>query len=87
MTIPTPVAQRQSSSLELAKPNIAGVMYRNLFHVIINKLGRDGFNWEGARVYIHESMGYSGNAKRFKRMPDKVCSLEIRFSNRISFQS
>lgn len=35
------------------------------------KLLHDGFNWESARVYIHESVGYAGNAKRFKRIPDK----------------
>jgi len=50
----------------------ARVFYRNLFHTIHGKFGvLDGPNWEGCRVYISDSVGYSGNAKRFKRRPEK----------------
>ncbi len=27
--------------------------------------------WEGSRVYISDSVGYSGNAKRFKKRAEK----------------
>ena len=47
------------------------VFYRNLFHTMHGKFLHDALGWEGSRVYIHDSVGYSGNAKRFKRRPEK----------------
>jgi len=45
------------------------IIYRNLFHTINCKLDKEGF--EGSRIYVLESVGYSGNAKRFKKRPEK----------------
>ena len=47
------------------------VIYRNLFHTMHCKLPNDGVEWEGCRVYISDLVGYSGNAKRFKKKPEK----------------
>jgi len=35
------------------------------------KFQTDTGEWEGCRVYINDNVGYSGNAKRFKRKPEK----------------
>jgi len=57
-----------NSSLHVEKPK---VFYRNLFHTIHGKFLNDGLVWERCRVYIHDEVGYSGNAKRFKKRPEK----------------
>jgi hypothetical protein len=52
------------STIESLKPR---VFYRNLFHVMHGKFAADAATWEGCRVYISDNVGYSGNAKRFKK--------------------
>lgn len=47
-------------------------MYRNLFHAVECTLPFDKSQmYEGWRLFIDEEVGYAGNAKIFKRMPDK----------------
>jgi len=46
------------------------VIYRNLFHTIVCKFC-ENTAYENCRVYIDDFVGYSGNAKRFKKRPDK----------------
>jgi hypothetical protein len=54
-----------------ANPKTPQVIYRNLFHTMHCKFQPDTGEWEGCRIYINDGVGYSGNAKRFKRKPDK----------------
>lgn len=42
--------------------------YRNCYEMLRMKV--PGSNYEGYRVYVHNKLGYSGNAKRFKQGPD-----------------
>jgi hypothetical protein len=42
--------------------------YRNCYEMLRMKVPGTGF--EGYRVYVHNKLGYSGNAKRFKQGPD-----------------
>lgn len=42
--------------------------YRNCYEMLRMKVPGAGF--EGYRVYVHQKLGYSGNAKRFKQGPD-----------------
>jgi hypothetical protein len=44
--------------------------YENLRFVVPPQSSASSTNYEGYRVYIHPELGYSGNAKRFKRGPD-----------------
>jgi len=47
------------------------ILFRNLFHTATLTLsGYSQGSTDGYRVYIEESVGYSGNATRFKRNPD-----------------
>lgn len=52
-----------------SNPKTPQIIYRNLFHTMHCKLSDD--SWEGCRIYINDNVGYSGNAKRFKRKPEK----------------
>jgi len=76
--------QSQQVPLPLAIPKLASsgqtqVIFRNLFHTLTCLLNGDETNWEGCRVYVSDSVGYSGNAKRFKKRADgteKALSLD-----------
>jgi len=50
---------------------IRPIIYRNLFHTVVCKFLNDSPQYEGCRVYVDDSVGYSGNAKRFKKRPDE----------------
>jgi len=54
-----------------ANPKSLQIIYRNLFHTLHCKIQSDSAEWEGCRVYISENVGYSGNAKRFKKKAEK----------------
>jgi len=69
--VPVGAPGNEQITLHPPSPDKPRVFYRNLFHTIHGKFLHDGSNWEGCRVYIHDSVGYSGNAKRFKRRPEK----------------
>jgi hypothetical protein len=49
------------------------IMYRNLFHLVECQLPlTDGMsNYDGYRIFIEDTVGYAGNAKIFKKTPDK----------------
>eukprot|EP01114_Cavostelium_apophysatum_P019659 TRINITY_DN6399_c0_g1_i1.p1 TRINITY_DN6399_c0_g1~~TRINITY_DN6399_c0_g1_i1.p1 ORF type:complete len:423 (+),score=66.16 TRINITY_DN6399_c0_g1_i1:163-1431(+) len=46
------------------------VFYRNLFHSMICRFEVENPHYEGCRIYVNDNVGYSGNAKRFKKKPD-----------------
>jgi len=59
-----------STSDDSSEPkSLYQVIFRNLFHIINSKIDKEGY--EGYRIYVVESLGYSGNAKRFKKKPEK----------------
>jgi len=63
---------RKVDSKRAARDENAAIMYRNLFHVLECKVPtalQERFeNW---RVYVDTAVGYSGNAKIFKKKPDE----------------
>lgn len=69
-TAPNLDANEQTSSTTI-QPT---VMYRNLFHSVECQLPLTDSGvcpWEGVRVFIDDNVGYAGNAKLFKHLPDK----------------
>jgi len=69
---PSPASAAASNAL-LTNTNLKTpqIIYRNLFHTMHCKFQNDTGEWEGCRVYINDNVGYSGNAKRFKKKPEK----------------
>jgi hypothetical protein len=47
------------------------IMYRNLFHAVECQLPAGYNHYAGWRIFVDENVGYAGNAKIFKRSPDK----------------
>ncbi len=66
-TTTTSTTSTDDSATESRSPN--QTIFRNLFHTINCKLDKEGF--EGHRIFVVETVGYSGNAKRFKKKPEK----------------
>jgi hypothetical protein len=67
----THLAANKQTSSTIIQPT---VMYRNLFHSVECQLPLTDSGvcpWEGVRVFIDSSVGYAGNAKLFKHLPDK----------------
>jgi len=62
------ISQALLTNQNLKTPQI---IYRNLFHTMHCKFKTDNGEWEGCRIYINDNVGYSGNAKRFKKKPEK----------------
>jgi hypothetical protein len=49
------------------------IMYRNLFHSVECQLpfNEASQNWLNYRIFVDDTVGYAGNAKVFKKTPDK----------------
>jgi len=62
----------QEHSITKLHKNSKPILYRNLFHTLTCTFNAnaDLVEYEGCRVYVDDNVGYSGNAKRFKKKPE-----------------
>jgi len=79
IVIPTPAQQPIVQPTTNTQPNphittmaitTPQIIFRNLFHTVNCKFSAEVSEWEGCRVYVSDNVGYSGNAKRFKKKPE-----------------
>lgn len=68
---PRMIAQHALSSSSVDSYMQPAIMYRNLFHAVECQLPALYNNYGGWRIFVDETVGYAGNAKIFKRTPDK----------------
>eukprot|EP01117_Protostelium_nocturnum_P010312 TRINITY_DN3704_c0_g1_i1.p1 TRINITY_DN3704_c0_g1~~TRINITY_DN3704_c0_g1_i1.p1 ORF type:complete len:451 (-),score=113.09 TRINITY_DN3704_c0_g1_i1:217-1569(-) len=76
MRNPSTSTPKKPSSLTIVdtptdQPSAPITVFRNLFHSVYCNINNFGsFLMDGQRVYVEDRVGYSGNATRFKKIPD-----------------
>eukprot|EP01116_Phalansterium_solitarium_P005990 TRINITY_DN18300_c0_g1_i1.p1 TRINITY_DN18300_c0_g1~~TRINITY_DN18300_c0_g1_i1.p1 ORF type:complete len:372 (+),score=39.47 TRINITY_DN18300_c0_g1_i1:133-1248(+) len=69
---PPPLSSQPLPSLhperkKKAESRVGPILFRNLFHQVTCGISDKLGNFEGWRVYVCDDVGYSGNARRFKK--------------------